>query len=713
VLRGRAAAEREPLHRITVLATTFTRAASYSARLLADLGATVSVLVEGKADVAKSDLLVGQRVIDSQAFLDQPTWPDFDVVIEDLPNKHRLRDRLGTVDSPLISLSWHGRKPARQDRHGSDIGCQARGGVADLIGDRKRPPLVLPHRVGEYFLGAHGAAAALYAIAVSARGSRVDIALTDVWAQAVRTNAFLYSSLGIEYRRAGRRAPGSGGPYPYSIFDARDGTICLIGRSARDWRALVAAMGNPTWAELPQFRDVRAMGRDNPDEVDSHVAPWLLTRTRKELIELGGTHGFPIAPVLMPAQAIKEPPLGTQGYWVPAGTHVVPGPLVRAESWTPGPAPAERHTTPQLSIAAASLTGVRILDLSWVWAGPMIGAACADFGAEVIKVEHGKRLDNVRTRGRPLRKGKLVDGDPRELDPYVHTLNRGKKSFCVDLKSAMGRELFLRLVAKSDVVIESFSPGVLDELELGYEVLSGANTRIVQLSIRGAEVGPVASRAPSYAPITSSLGGLEALLAYPGRAPVGAMAFGFADPNAGIHGLAIILAALIDLRRTGRGGWFRLSQLEALAGVLREAYLPAQGIDSSMPEAMMLECLDGYVAVTLDDPASKRPDPALVRDVARRRATDLLRRRGFMVEPVQTVNDHRRAGRRAALSAPVRHPIYGREELIRVPWLATGINIDVRRSAPLIGEHTMEIACDVLQVAREDASALVDSGVLA
>ncbi|HVA37029.1 MAG TPA: CoA transferase [Candidatus Dormibacteraeota bacterium] len=345
---------------LTVVALCTTRAALYAASLLRDLGASVAVVAELPQDAVVEHLARGCARLDETSSADAVRRAD--AVVVDAPDDHPLH-RL-TAEAPLVvRLRWS-RKG--EDGPASDASCQAAAGVCDVIGEPGRAPLALPYSVGEYYLGAHGAAALVAASLASTETAArryVEIALDEVWAHAVGSNGMLYSSQAIPYTRAGRRAPGSGGPYPYGIFPVEDGQVCLIARTARDFKSLVRAMGNPAWAELPRYRDLRAMGREYPDEVDALLLPWLAKRSRDDLSRLAYEFGFPCAPVRTPREALRDGVLAEQHFWTDRHGVRWPGPLVRRETWQSAVA---GFPAPRRDRAAAGLRRWRVLDLSWV-----------------------------------------------------------------------------------------------------------------------------------------------------------------------------------------------------------------------------------------------------------------------------------------------------------------------------------------------------------
>lgn len=207
---------------------------------------------------------------------------------------------------------------------------------------------------------------------------------------------------------------------------------------------------------------------------------------------------------------------------------------------------------------SAPLEGLRVLDMGWVMVGPVTGRYLADLGADVVKLESSRRVDPLRTLG-PFKDGK--PGLERSIS--YHNLNAGKRSLTVDVKHARGREAILRLVEWADVVIESFSPGVLDELELGYPVLQARNPQVILVStcLLG-QTGPHARGTSGVGTMGASMSGASLLLGWPGHAPCGT--YGpWTDAIAPRFIVPSILAALHRRRTTGEGCHIDVAQAEA------------------------------------------------------------------------------------------------------------------------------------------------------
>lgn len=204
------------------------------------------------------------------------------------------------------------------------------------------------------------------------------------------------------------------------------------------------------------------------------------------------------------------------------------------------------------------LAGLRVLDMGWVMVGPVTGRYLADLGADVVKLESSRRIDPLRTLG-PYKDGK--PGLERSIS--YHNLNAGKRSLTVDIKAPQGREAILRLVAWADVLIESFSPGVLEDLKLDYPVLKACNPALIvaSTSLLG-QTGPHARGTSGVGTMGAAMSGASQLLGWPGHAPCGT--YGpWTDAIAPRFIVPSILAALHRRRATGEGCHIDVAQAEA------------------------------------------------------------------------------------------------------------------------------------------------------
>ena len=206
---------------------------------------------------------------------------------------------------------------------------------------------------------------------------------------------------------------------------------------------------------------------------------------------------------------------------------------------------------------AGPLQGIRVLDFTRVLAGPSASLALADLGAEVLKVEPPGSGDETR----------LFPPFRENVSHYFLSVNRGKKSLVVDLKTEAGVALARDLAAKCDILIENYRPGVMDRLGLGYEALSAVNPGLIYCAISGfGMTGPLRDL-PSFDIVLQALSGALSVNGEAGRAPT-KLGIPLGDLVGGINGPMGILAALYERSRTGRGRLIDVSLLDGLIGML-------------------------------------------------------------------------------------------------------------------------------------------------
>ncbi|GAA3238270.1 MULTISPECIES: CoA transferase [unclassified Streptomyces] len=205
----------------------------------------------------------------------------------------------------------------------------------------------------------------------------------------------------------------------------------------------------------------------------------------------------------------------------------------------------------------APLTGLRVLDLATLFAGPMAATLLGDFGADVVKIEHPLRPDPSRGHG-PAKDG---------IGLWWKVLGRNKRTVTLDLSRPGGRNTLLRLAADADVIIENFRPGTLEKWGLGWPQLSAANPRLVLARVTGfGQSGPYARR-PGFGTLAEALSGFAAVTGEPGAPPT-LPPFGLADSVAGLATAYAVLTALAARRHTGRGQIVDLALLEPILAVL-------------------------------------------------------------------------------------------------------------------------------------------------
>jgi crotonobetainyl-CoA:carnitine CoA-transferase CaiB-like acyl-CoA transferase len=368
--------------------------------------------------------------------------------------------------------------------------------------------------------------------------------------------------VGPAHRRAGHRKPN---PYPFTILPCRDGQVCVAFLGGHQWRRLLTVMGDPEWAFDEKFSDRRRMGALYADELDELVSAWLQTRSRAELRDIAVQTRLPLGPLQRLGDLAHDRQLSHREFWqqpVHGSDEIVLPSLPFAEQVCEQAAPEPRHRRP--SGGDGPLSGVRVLDLSWVMSGPMASQILADLGADVVKIESATHLDSSREglALAPTPDGGPVDNAPN-LMPYFNNVNRGKRSLVLNLRTSAGREAFGLLAETADVIVETIGAGALERLGITPEQLHARNPGLVitRISMAG-QTGPDAAL-PGYAPQSTAVGGLDAICGYSGETPCGMIALNYGDVSVALFGEVATMAALRRAEHTGHGATVDLSMIEA------------------------------------------------------------------------------------------------------------------------------------------------------
>ena len=629
------------------------------------------------------------------------------------------------------------------------------------IGDADKAPLSLPFDLADFQVALFAAAAGLAALLAAPQDRdlrNVQVVGRDVLAYYVGMITANFLPYERPWTRDGARPPGSAGVYPASIFACRDGHVVLMCRNQREWNVLLDAMGNPEWSHDERFADPRVVARLYADEADSHLVPWIRARSIEELMALGRDYGLAVANIRSVREALAEPQFAARGFLAKSSDGVrmatVPWHLQEAGGEDSGPHVwAVRSLSPE---PTTLLNGLRVLDLSWVWSGPLTTSVLGDLGAEVLKIEHRGHLDTGRLRGKARRGGVEVAGPEHEATPYFNQNNHGKRSVTVDMKDERGRALLLDLVEHCDVVVENMRPGVLGRLGLSYADFAARNPSVVMLSLSMAgQEGPLRSM-KGYAGIMAAMSGLESLIGYDRQNIVGSLSPALGDPNAAGHALTVLLAALHRRRRTGLGCWIDLSQIEALLCVLPAPVAQAQ-LDQEVPVLANAHprfaphghfpCLgdDRWVALSVrdelwgaftqvavgasfladtrwNDAAQRvRHRDALKVAIAewtsardRDELVDALLAAGVPAAPLASFEEMTASSwaKERELTVRVPHPYLGETDVYVVPWKFGGRSAGRAAPAPLLGADTDTVLRDLLDLDPETLARLHADGVL-
>ena len=322
---------------------------------------------------------------------------------------------------------------------------------------------------------------------------------------------------------------------------------------------------------------------------------------------------------------------------------------------------------------AGALTGVRVLDMSRVHAGPWCGQILADLGAEVIKIERPGSGDDTRGWGPPYLKDR--DGQDTHESAYFLGANRGKKSVTLDIATPAGQEIARRLAAQSDVLIENYKAGDLTRYRLGYEELRTLNPGLVYCSITGfGQTGPMRSVA-GYDFIIQAMGGLMSVTGEaegrPGGGPL-RVGVAVADLSTGMYATVAILAALFHRTRSGQGQYIDMALLDtqiAMNANMNMNYLISGRVPQRIGNAhanivpyQVFDAADGQLvlAVGNDGQFAKFCEAAgssLHEDARFRKNADRVRNRNVVVPLLEEIMRRRTVAEWVALLEPIGVPV--------------------------------------------------------
>lgn len=405
---------------------------------------------------------------------------------------------------------------------------------------------------------------------------------------------------------------------------------------------------------------------------------------------------------------------------------------------------------------AGSLDHIRVLDLSRVFAGPWAAQMLADFGADVIKLEHVKGGDDVRRMG-VQHLG--TDGEPTGETSSFLAMNRGKRSVALNLKSPEGQEITRKLIEKADVLIENFKTGTLARMGLDYETVAKLNPRLIYCSITGfGQTGPMA-HLPGYDPIFQAMSGLLSMTGtadgLPGAGPA-LVGYSISDITAGQYAVAAILAALNhrDII-SGEGQFIDIALLDTqihAASHMAMNYLSSGKLPHRNGTASQItcpwqafDCADRPIMIAIGNDAQFRrfTDYLRLDGVAdhERYATNLARVQnaetlipmiaeklatkdadtayaeleaiGIPAGPLNSFEDTFRMPQVQArgLLKELDHPKAGRISYIANPIRFSASQADISRHPPVFAEHTDEVLTD-LGFSKDRIAALRDAGVV-
>lgn len=664
---------------------------------------------------------------------------------------HAVRDRHAHLT--VTAITPFGLAGPWRDKPATEFTLQAwSGGIIGLgRGEQQRAPVYVGGQAGEYLAGAYASAATLasrWRRTEGGAGELLDLSMLETQILCLTYYPVTYFDvLGRPWRDTRR-------PTIPGVAEAKDGLINLGCGTAQQWFDLCAMAGHPEWIDEDSPLSITEQANVHAKEIFA----WLAETPVDEIRELARAFRIPHAPVGNGANVTSFDQFTERGCFVrnprdgflqpshpyrmrPArlrqpqsaprlGEHTK---RYRAADLPPRPAPVGRGNTLPFS-------GIRVLDLTTFWAGPCATHFLAMLGAEVIHVESTRRPDGTR----------LITGIPItedqwwEKSPIFEALNTNKKGLTVDLQTPRGRDLLGRLIATSDVVVENFTPRVLDQIGLDFAAVQSLRPETVLVRMPGFGLeGPWRDN-PAFAYAIEAASGISWLTGHPDRTPYDPYSVG--DACAGVHAVNAILLALEHRRRTGEGVFVEAAMVDAALSISAEQVIEYSAYGALLgragnrgptaaPQNLYLSAdvdefgrLDSWVAIAVatDEQWSNlcgalgsppwAADPKLATVAGRRAHHDLIdeqlaawcapRGRDAIVAtlwdagvPVAKVLQPHRQIELEQLTfrgffETVDHPVNGPARLSTLPMRSsTGPARIHTESAPLLGQHNHEVLC--------------------
>ena len=667
----------------------------------------------------------------------------------------------------LTAITPFGLDGPWSDKPATEFTLQAwSGAVVGLARGRPdRPPVFVGGQIGEWVAGVFGAIGTLAASRRAEPGGElVDVSMLEALAMTLTYYPVTFNDqLGRPMRKK-RFVPTPG------VGAASDGLVGLGCGTGQQWLDFCAMVGHPEWMEDPKLFLDRTSLAPTIDE-------WIGAHTVAEVLDLASAFRIPNAPIANGSNVTAIEHFRERETFVanPRDGAVNPRPPFRLGPGHLRPleaAPrlgqdsideiARRAKPPRTPPAAGStalpFAGLRVLDMTAFWAGPLTGHLLALLGAEVIHLESASRPDGAR----------LVGGVPQteeqfwERGPIFAALNTNKKSVTIDFRDPRGLDLVRRLVATCDVVVENYTPRVLDQLGLDYETLKADRPDLVMVRMPGFGLDGPWRDLSAFAFVIEDASGLTWLTGHPDLLPFEPYTIG--DPNAGLHALFGLMVALEHRAKTGEGGLVEAAMVDAGLNVAAEQVIEASAYGALLardgnrgPTASPQNLYqaagpdengrdDSWVAIAVTTDAQWASlrrvvgepqwatDPALATAAGRVRAHDRIdtnlgewcraRTADEIVEglwdagvPVGKVTQPHRQPDLPQLAfrnffEELEHPVIGRSRYSTMPMKFSRRTGRIHeRHAPLLGEHNEEILGG-LGLSQSEMDALQADGII-
>ncbi len=534
-------------------------AAAVCGRVLADVGAQVTCIDPGAGTVLAAYLDRGKAVAATEGEQREGLAAAHLIVREGQPKAwaESPYDLAGlrriNASAIVVTISPFGETGPRADDPATDLTLFFASGIARLLTGQVDDLSEAPIRpVGEQsaFIGGLAAACAgLQAALGHQPGASIDVSIHEALATLAMTEL---ARAGLGRTSWDRKRLSDGNGATVTILPARDGYAAISPREEKQWTAWLKAMGSPAWGADPRFV-TKAQRVKNWDELHALMSDWSRQHDKQSIADAAQREHVPSFPLRDVAEHLDTPQMRHRRYY---GAHTLAGKTIQVPGTPFGLSVVASGGKRRAPEGPMPLSGVRVLDFSWVIAGPTTTRYLAAMGAEVIKVEAPGR------------------GDPGRESELHTVLGQAKKSIVLDLKKPQAVEIARALAAKSDILIENYATGVMDRLGLGAEALRALNPDLIYISASGmGRTGPDA-KAVAYGTLLQCYAGFAGLNRHPGVAP--RIGLAWLDPMCGLMLAFVAAAALWHRRQEGGVARIDFSMIEAMLWTMAEPLVATQ-----------------------------------------------------------------------------------------------------------------------------------------
>jgi crotonobetainyl-CoA:carnitine CoA-transferase CaiB-like acyl-CoA transferase len=534
-------------------------AAAVCGRLLADLGAEVACFEPDTTAPLAAYLNHGKTVATDTAA--QTVLSHADMIVAEggpaaLRDRHIGIDDLREVNptAVLVLISPFGQTGPLADHPATDLTLFYASGISHLltgqVDDLAEPPIRPIGQQSAFIGGIAAACAGMHAALLAQPGAVIDVACLEALATLAMTEL---ARAGRGGKSRPRKRVGDGNGATVCILPARDGYAAISPREDRQWTAWLGAMGSPDWGNDPRFA-TKADRVANWDALHALMSTWSRQLDKQTIADLAQDAHVPSFPLREPAEHLTSAQLAHRGFY---HTLALRGRAIQTPGTPFGLHIATAAPDDKRSIAGTMpLSGVRVLDFSWVIAGPTTTRYLAAMGAEVIKVEAPGR------------------GDPGRASELHSVLGQAKRGIVLDLKKPEAIQIARALAERCDVLVENFATGVMDRLGLGVDALRAINPNLIYVSASGlGRTGPE-SNSVAYGTLLQCYAGFAGLNRHPGVPPRVGLAW--LDPMCGLVLAFIVACSIWHRRRTSAAIRVDFSMLEAMLWTMVEPLLAAQ-----------------------------------------------------------------------------------------------------------------------------------------